>query len=161
MERGTAIRGRREALAWAGLALRLVVGGVALVAGLSKVGDPEGSVRAVLAYDLVHGSLADIVGFGLPAFEIVLGAVLVAGLLTRWAALVNALLMMAFIAAVASAWARGLSIDCGCFGGGGVVDPGATDYPGVLARDAGLLLASAYLVVRPDSRLSADRALDL
>ena len=42
--------------------------------------------------------------------------------------LATAVLLVVFIAAVASAAARGLSIDCGCFGGGGPVPPGQTAY---------------------------------
>ena len=47
------------------------------------------------------------------------------------------------------AWARGLSIDCGCFGGGGAVDPEQTAYGRELLRDAGFLLLAGWLVVRP------------
>ena len=47
------------------------------------------------------------------------------------------------------AWARGLSIDCGCFGGGGAVDGGQTAYGRELLRDTGFLLLAGWLVVRP------------
>ena len=47
------------------------------------------------------------------------GVCLVLGLLTRAAAVLSALLFVAFIVGIASAWARGLQIECGCFGGGG------------------------------------------
>ena len=59
------------------------------------------------------------VGHLLPVLEVVVGLCLVLGLLTRGAAVVSALLFVAFIVGIASAWARGLQIDCGCFGGGG------------------------------------------
>jgi hypothetical protein len=54
-----------------------------------------------------------------------------------------------FIAGVTQAWARGLSIDCGCFGGGGAVAPDQTTYGLELLRDAGFLLLAGWLVVRP------------
>ena len=57
--------------------------------------------------------------------------------------------MLVFIAGVTQAWARGLSIDCGCFGGGGAVAPDQTAYGRELLRDAGFLLMAAWLVVRP------------
>ena len=50
---------------------------------------------------------------------------------------------------VAQAWARGLSIDCGCLGGGGAVDPGDTAYGRELLRDAGFLLMAGWLMARP------------
>lgn len=144
---------------WVSLGLRLVLAGVALWAGAAKVSDLEASVRAVRAYEVLPGVLADIAGYALPVVEIIIGVLLLAGLLTRYVAAVNGLLLLAFIAGVASAWARGLSIDCGCFGGGGAVDPDETQYLTVLVRDSALLAASAFLVRWPRSRFSADSAL--
>ena len=53
---------------------------------------------------------------------------LVLGLLTRPAAVVGGLLMLAFLVGIISAWARGLTIDCGCFGGGGTIAAAQTHY---------------------------------
>ena len=144
---------------WIGLAARLVLAFVALWAGVAKITDLEGSVRAVRAYDLLPSGLEDLAGYSLPVVELILGLLLLAGLLTRWTALANGLLMVAFIIGIASAWARGLSIDCGCFGGGGEVDPGETEYLVDIVRDVALVLASAFLVRWPQSRFSADAAL--
>jgi uncharacterized membrane protein YphA (DoxX/SURF4 family) len=141
---------------WIGLAARLVTGGVWIVAGLIKLPDPAGSVRAVRAYDLLPESVVPTVGLVLPILEVVVGLCLVLGLLTRTMAVVSALLFVAFIIGIASAWARGLEIDCGCFGGGGELEGASAKYPGEIARDVGLLLASLWLVVRPRSRWSLD-----
>ncbi|WP_107771434.1 MauE/DoxX family redox-associated membrane protein [Nocardioides sediminis] len=141
---------------WIGLAARLVTGGVWIVAGLIKLPDPAGSVRAVRAYDLLPESVVPTVGLVLPLLEGVVGLCLVLGLLTRPMAVVSALLFVAFIIGIASAWARGLEIDCGCFGGGGELEGASAKYPGEIARDVGLLLASLWLVVRPRSRWSLD-----
>jgi uncharacterized membrane protein YphA (DoxX/SURF4 family) len=141
---------------WIGLAARLVTGGVWIVAGLIKLPDPAGSVRAVRAYDLLPESVVPTVGLVLPLLEVVVGLCLVLGLLTRTMAVVSAVLFVAFIIGIASAWARGLEIDCGCFGGGGELEGASAKYPGEIARDVGLLLASLWLVVRPRSRWSLD-----
>ena len=141
---------------WFGTLARLVTGGVWLVAGLLKVGDGASSVRAVRAYDLLPEAVVPTVGHALPALEIVIGLALVAGALTRAAAVVSALLFVAFIIGIASAWARGLQIECGCFGGGGFDANAAEKYPWEIARDAGLLLLSLWLVWRPRTRLSLD-----
>ena len=84
---------------------------------------------------------------------------LVLGVLTRGAAVVSALLFAAFIIGIASVWARGMEIDCGCFGGGGY-DPDATSkYPWEIARDVALLALlpvpglAAQLAVALDSVL--------
>jgi uncharacterized membrane protein YphA (DoxX/SURF4 family) len=136
--------------------VRLGLGGVLLAAGGLKVIDPQTSVQAVKAYELLPDGLARIVGWGLPFAEIAIGLLLVVGALTRWAALAAGVLMIVFIAAVGSAAARGLSIDCGCFGGGGKVAPGQTAYAAEILRDIGLLLMAAWLVWRPQSRFALD-----
>jgi uncharacterized membrane protein YphA (DoxX/SURF4 family) len=146
-------------LRWVGLAARLVVGGVWLWSGLLKVGEPESSVTAVRAYQLLSPSLADTVGRVLPMLEIVVGACLVLGLLTRLVGGVSALLQLAFIVGIASVWARGISISCGCFGDGGYDPNAASHYPWEIARDVGLMLASLYLVWRPRTPYALDNVL--
>ncbi|HEY0950957.1 MauE/DoxX family redox-associated membrane protein [Nocardioides sp.] len=144
---------------WVGLLARLVTGCVWIVAGAAKVLDPAESVAAVRAYQLLPGNLAEPVGQLLPVLEIVVGATLVLGLLTRGSAVVSALLFIAFIIGIASVWARGISIDCGCFGGGGYDADAASKYPWEIARDAVLLLASLFVAWLPSTRLALDAAL--
>jgi len=144
---------------WAATAARLLLGGVALYAGATKLGDLDEAAWAVRAYSLLPDDLADLVGHVLPFAEVLLGALLVLGLFTRWAAAGFGLLLVAFAVGIASAWARGLAIDCGCFGGGGPVDPAETNYLPDLLRDGALLVVAALLTWRPLSRLSLDGAL--
>lgn len=142
-----------------GLVLRLVLGVVLIVAGWLKVENLTESRAATRAYELMPNAVANFVGTLLPFAEIALGVLLVLGLLTRGSALLGGLLMVAFIIGVGSAWARGLTIDCGCFGGGGTVAANETAYLQEILRDAALVLAAAWLVVRPRTLLSLDRAL--
>jgi hypothetical protein len=65
--------------------------------------------------------------------------------------------MFAFIIGISQAWARGLSIDCGCFGGGGQVEPGTANYLPELLRDGGLGLLAIYLFRYPQSKFGLDR----
>jgi uncharacterized membrane protein YphA (DoxX/SURF4 family) len=144
---------------WLGLLARLVTGGVWIAAGVVKLPDPAQSVAAVRAYQLLPSWLVSPVGQLLPVIEIVVGAMLILGLLTRGAAVISAILFAAFIIGIASAWARGITIDCGCFGGGGY-DPDATSkYPWEIARDAALLLASLFVAWLPSTRLALDSLL--
>ena len=144
----------RSLAPWARTGARAVLGGVWLVAGGLKLPDPAAAERAVRAYQLLPESLVAPVAFGLPVLEIAVGLLLLLGVFVRAAAVVSALLLAVFVAAVASAWARGLTIDCGCFGGGGQVGAGETDYPGEIVRDVALLALSAVLASRPRSRLA-------
>jgi uncharacterized membrane protein YphA (DoxX/SURF4 family) len=142
-----------------GLLARLVVGGVWLWAGLVKIGHPDTSVTAVRAYQLLPYGVAESVGHVLPMLEIVVGACLVLGLLTRAVGGLSALMQLAFVIGIASVWARGIAIDCGCFGGGGADPHAFSHYPWELARDSALLLASLFLVARPRTPYAADRLL--
>jgi uncharacterized membrane protein YphA (DoxX/SURF4 family) len=144
----------RSARPWLSTAARLLLGGVLVVAGALKLPDPAEAVRAVRAYRLLPEALVGPVAFGLPVVEIAVGLALLAGVFVRTAALATAVLMAVFTAAVASAWARGLQIDCGCFGGGGEVAAGETGYPAEVARDAALLLVALALARWPRSRLA-------
>lgn len=144
---------------WAATVLRLVLAGVLGVAGALKLPDPDAAVRAVRAYRLLPEPVAQVVGLGLPVLEVAVAVLLLVGLVTRVAAVLTVVLMVVFVAGVASAWARGLSIDCGCFGGGGEVAASQTRYPQEIARDLALLAAAALLAWRPTSRLSLDAAL--
>jgi len=146
-------------LPWVGTAVRLLLGVVWVVAGLAKLPDPAGAERAVRAYQLAPEELVPALAFGLPVVEIAIGVLLVLGAFVRPVAVASALLLAGFTAAVASAWARGLTIDCGCFGGGGQVDADQTAYLGEIVRDAALLCGSLLLVARPRTRLALlDRA---
>jgi uncharacterized membrane protein YphA (DoxX/SURF4 family) len=144
---------------WAGLVARLVTGGVWIYAGALKLPDPDASVAAVRAYELLPGDSAVTVGHLLPILEVVVGAMLVLGVLVRGAAVVSALLFVAFVVGIISVWSRGIEIDCGCFGGGGY-DPDATSkYPWEIARDTGLLALSVFLAWLPRSRWALDSVL--
>ena len=132
-----------------GTAARLGLAAVFLISGVLKAVDPDTTYVAVRAYDVLPKAGVAVVATVLPWLEIALGLLLLAGLATRVVAAVGAALLLLFIAGVTQAWARGLSIDCGCFGGGGAVEPGRTTYGRELLRAAGFLLLAGWLVVRP------------
>lgn len=146
---------------YAGLVARLVVGGVWIAAGWLKLPDPAEGVRAVRAFQILPEAVVPTVGYGLPVLEIVIGAMLVVGLATRVAGGLSALLQLAFIIGIASVWARGIEIECGCFGGGGPATNATDQYPWDIARDTGLFALSALLCLFPYTFLSLDRLLGI
>ena len=147
---------RELALDWLGLLARLALGGVLVVAGALKIPTPYKAAAAMRAYELLPNSLASVFGYILPWFEVGLGLLLILGVATRLSGLIGALLMLLFIGAISSAWARGLSTDCGCFGGGGEIDPKETKYLEEIVRDIALALSGFYLYFRPHSRFALD-----
>ena len=153
----TSFRGRPVQL-WISTLLRLALAGVLFWSGGAKVSEPQQAVMAVQAYQILPVSVGEFVGYALPLFELALAVALLLGVATRITALVTAGLMFAFVVGVTSAWARGLSIDCGCFGGGGAVPEGEANYLPVLLRDVGFTAMAAWLVVFPASRFALDRS---
>lgn len=142
---------------WIGVLARLILGVTYLVAGFDKGTHLAQTQQATRAFQLLPYGLANAWGIFMPFLEIILGLLLIVGLLTRWIAVVGGLLMIVFIVGIASVWARGISIDCGCFGGGGAAS--TTAYPMDIARDVGLLLCAVWLIVFPTTKLSADKLL--
>ncbi|BEL09642.1 DoxX family membrane protein [Actinoplanes sichuanensis] len=145
---------------WIGTAARVVLGVVWLIAGALKVGDLAASARAVHAYQVMSYDTAKVVGAIQPFLEIALGLLLLIGLSTRLTAAISAVLMVVFIAGIASAWARGLRIDCGCFSDGGALGQGESTAYGIdILRDLAFLALSGFLVWRPRTRFSLDGVL--
>ncbi|HEY5857040.1 MAG TPA: MauE/DoxX family redox-associated membrane protein [Aldersonia sp.] len=135
---------------WVGLLARLGLAAIWLISGALKAADPVQTTVAVGAYQLLPHSLVRPVADTLPFVEIAIGLVLLAGIGVRAAAVASTLVLAVLIGAVASAWARGLSIDCGCFGGGGPVpDASWRDYAGEILRDVGFLALALWLIRFP------------
>ncbi|MCA9795368.1 MAG: DoxX family membrane protein [Candidatus Eremiobacteraeota bacterium] len=104
------------------LTVRILVGLLFLIAGASKVADPVAFAEAIYNYHLVPARLITLAAITLPWLEILAGACLLAGALTRSAALITGFLSLAFAVGIGSALARGLNIECGCFSGSSPAD---------------------------------------
>lgn len=136
------------------LALRLCVGTPLVVAGVSKLGNPEDFLANIYAYRFPFPDfLLRTIAMGIPWLEFISGVLIISGgLLFGEACAWAAVLLTAFLLASVSAWARGLEIGCGCFGPetlaesqGGLLR--ALESPlGAIAKDLLLGLAIACLV---------------
>ncbi len=120
-----------------GLLISLVIAAVFIYAGVLKLYDPAQFYADIENYQVVHGSLAVVTAYILPPLEILAALALLSA---RWRAaglLLLAGLTSLFTVLIASAWWRGLDINCGCFGG----EPGATaSYLWMIGRDVLILL---------------------
>jgi uncharacterized membrane protein YphA (DoxX/SURF4 family) len=146
---------RSRTIPWLGLAVRLVAAGIWLVAGVAKLADLGGFRTQVGAYDLLPSGLVEPFAYALPFVEVGIGIYLVLGLLVREAAGLATFLTAIFIAAQAQAWARGLTLDCGCFGSLSHEQVG----PLTILRDVGLGLPSLLMLLWPARWLSLDARL--
>ena len=145
-----------RALDLIGTLARLGLAAVFLISGYIKAIDLDQTYVAVQAYQVLPKAAIEPVSVLLPWFEIALGVLVLLGVGTRLVAVISAGLLLLFIAGVAQAWARGLNIDCGCFGGGGQVAPDKTSYGTELLRDTGFLALAVWLIVRPTTLFSLD-----
>lgn len=138
-----------------GFVARFGLAAVWLWSGTVKLLNPLDSHQAIAAYELLPNSFIAPLAVALPALELILGLMLLLGVFVRWAAAASAIIMAGFIIGVASAWARGLSIDCGCFGGGGYnPDAGPASYLKSIGRDALFLGMAAWTLRWPFTRLA-------
>jgi uncharacterized membrane protein YphA (DoxX/SURF4 family) len=142
---------------WLALAGRLILGGVLFAAGFLKYEHLDKSRMAVRAYELLPISIANFLGIALPFLEIAIGILLILGAAIRISSAIGGALMAVFIFGISQAWARGLSIDCGCFGGGGQVAPGTANYLPEILRDSALAAIAIYLFRYPQSKFALDR----
>ena len=150
--------GNGKHLPWLTLLSRLILGGVLLAAGLLKVQHPAKSAMAVRAYEVLPISIANVLGYALPWFEVGIALMLILGIWVRWSAVMGSSLLFLFVLAIGQAWARGLTIDCGCFGGGGQVDAGKTKYLEEIIRDIGLIMLGIFLFRFPHGKFALDKA---
>jgi uncharacterized membrane protein YphA (DoxX/SURF4 family) len=143
---------------WLTTVARVALGAVMLVAGLLKIVNPDEAVRAVQAYQILGHGGSQVVGYATPIVEIILGILLLLGLFTRISAILVGVMMIVYIVAVSSAWARGLSIDCGCFGGGGAIGTAGKTwrYISEILRDLLFTGLASWIAVFPASRFAFD-----
>jgi uncharacterized membrane protein YphA (DoxX/SURF4 family) len=145
---------------WLTLLLRLILGGVLLVAGALKVTDPYSSATSVRAYQILPVDLANFLGFVLPFAEVAIGIFLIVGIWVRLNAIAGGALMIMFIIAISQAWIRGISLDCGCFGNGGLLESDELpvwNYTLEIARDIVLAAFAVYIYRFPQCKLGLDK----
>ncbi|WP_304050385.1 MauE/DoxX family redox-associated membrane protein, partial [Jatrophihabitans endophyticus] len=142
---------------WLGSVIRLVLGGIWIWAAVSKLGEPRTFTQTVRAYQATPEWLSKAIGYGLPVLELIVGVLLVLGLATRLAAAVSGVLFVVFLVGLVQAAARGIQLECGCFGGGGAST--TTHYTLDIIRDLVLLALAAFLVVWAWTRISVDEYL--
>ncbi|MFU8847809.1 MAG: MauE/DoxX family redox-associated membrane protein [Opitutales bacterium] len=124
------------------LLARLVVAGVFISAGLPKVQDPIAFAASIDGFRIVSGSLSLWTAVVLPWLEIIIGIGLLTPWLRRASASLIALLLALFIILHASAWIRGLDINCGCFG----ESAESPAYLWLILRNLALLLATLFVL---------------
>ncbi|MGA2377714.1 MAG: MauE/DoxX family redox-associated membrane protein [Spirochaetia bacterium] len=144
-----------RAVAWLGLAVRLGAAAVWITAGAVKIPQIQTFQVLVQKYGMLPDALTGPFAYILPFFELALGLYLAVGLFVRGTALVGTVLFAVFLTAQASAWSRGISLDCGCFG----TLMQAAVGPLTILRDFGLGIPTFLMLAFPARALSLDHRL--
>lgn len=134
------------------LAIRLALAGVFIYAGVDKIRDPLQFADTIAAFAILPAAFINLLALSLPPLEIACGLLLLAPRTRRVAALAVALVSVVFFTALLSALARGLTLDCGCFG------TGAPSRPRMwleLALDVVLFAGALSIYLRSTTRVSA------
>jgi uncharacterized membrane protein YphA (DoxX/SURF4 family) len=138
---------------WLVLVLRVVIGGIFVVAGASKVGHAALFAAQIAGFRILPEAVIAPLAVMLPFLEILLGGYLIVGLFTRVTAWVAVVLLAVFDLAIASAVVRGMTVSCSCFGPN---DATVTTWSEV-ARDAIFVALALIVALRAPGTLALDR----
>jgi putative oxidoreductase len=127
---------------WLRRALSLLFGGVFVYAAVLKLKDPGRFLIDIRSFDMLPDPFAAWLALTLPWIELLCGLAVITGVLRKGGVLILNLALIGFFAAISIAKARGLDIQCGCFGGA----ESSSNYTQLFIRD-GLLLGLGLLLM--------------
>ncbi|MDQ8196150.1 MauE/DoxX family redox-associated membrane protein [Coraliomargarita sp. SDUM461004] len=128
------------------LLARLAIVAAFLMAALPKIQDPVAFTNSIQGFRVVSYDLATWIAIGLPWLELIAGFGLLIPQIRRASAIIITILLITFIGLHASAWIRGLDINCGCFGVNEAHS--APNYLWLVLRNIGLLTACICVLIR-------------
>jgi putative oxidoreductase len=135
-------------------AIRVVIGGIFIYAGVLKMTDPWAFAAAITSFHMLPNAWVSPVAIVLPALELMAGALWVLNRAAVSSAVSILGLCLLFALVLGTAMLRGLPVNCGCFG---AAFGGSTPKVALL-RDVFFLVATAYWLVAARPRASARRA---
>lgn len=135
---------------------RIALGVIFIVSGASKLPELAAFVEQVEEANVLPHALASAYGTVLPFVEIVIGALLILGLFTRFAAAIGGLSAISFMVGNSFRIHRGLYGECGCFGGIASLQFSAGE---ALIIDCVLLIMAIQILIHKGEFLSLDSLL--
>lgn len=128
-------------ISWAG---RLTLGVLFAWAAMAKLEDPQGFATDIGNYQMLGEPVLGFMAVGLPAFELAVAVTLLVTPLHRGSALITGAMLWIFAIAMVQAKARGIDLDCGCFGSEAPVSVGLP----TIIRNVGLGLWALWIAFR-------------
>jgi uncharacterized membrane protein YphA (DoxX/SURF4 family) len=130
---------------WMVLVLRVVLAAVFVFAAWSKLREPWLLfAMAIDAYGLLPQWAVMTLARALPWFELALGILLLTGFWLRHTAIAASALLVVFFAVMLRSYAKGLQIDCACFGFGEAISLKTLLRDGLLVLSSVALTALAF-----------------
>ncbi|NSW86516.1 MAG: DoxX family membrane protein [Syntrophobacteraceae bacterium] len=135
--------------------LRLILGGIFIVASVDKIQNPAAFAEIIFNYQILPGAAINLAAIVMPWLELLLGCLLLLGFWLHGAVLLAGLLILSFFSALMFNLARGLNVHCGCFSTSTAGDPATTWY---IVRDSLFLVlaGSVFYDVFIRSRTRSD-----
>lgn len=133
---------RSSILRTAALVLRVLLGGIFAYAAYIKLKDPWALFAMnIESYKVLPLWAVEVVARTLPWAEALLGVLLIVGVLRRISTTAVSLMLAVFFSLMIRAYAKGMEINCGCFG------PGEAISWKTMLRDGSLLAGSLFVTV--------------
>jgi len=145
---------RRNLTSIVDLLLRIFIGGLFILSGISKLLDISAFVKVVHEFDVLPDFLIPVFSISLPIVELLAGICAVIGLFIRPALLFIMMMLMAFIAVIIpNLGSEDVISECGCFGGLLKSEVGID----LLIRDIVLLVLSIIIYSFKEHSISFDK----
>lgn len=132
---------------------RLLLGAIFCVAGILKINDIPAFAGQIARYELLPYQWNYLAAATLPYIEVIAGLLLICNRRVRAASLTIGGMLIFFIIVLLAVLARGLDIDCGCFG------PSMQSSPQQALLRNVLLLALAHFVFHLRNKYAREKTL--
>ena len=125
------------------VAARTIILAIFGISGVIKALNFDDTILTILSYEIVGIKMAEYLAYGVLGLELALVLWAASGLYKRLFYQVSIIVFVVFTMLIISAWARGLEIDCGCFGYGDIPDNPQLGYVKDIIRDITFALVAA------------------
>jgi len=134
------------------LLIRIIVGSIFIITGISKIIDPVLFAKEITFYRMLPDFSINLIAIILPWIELVVGVLFILGVRVKANILILAGMLLMFNFAVSVAWARGLNINCGCFSNLAKETVGL----GKLSENFAMFFALVFMFFFPNNRFSLE-----
>jgi uncharacterized membrane protein YphA (DoxX/SURF4 family) len=126
--------------------LRVALGAIFVYAAWVKLRDPwQLFAMSIDSYRILPLGAVELAAHVIPWAELAVGLLLISGLWLRISGTIVSLVLLTFFILMLRAYAKGMAIDCGCFGPGEIISWKTLLRDGTLVAAALLVTTMAFL----------------